>query len=168
LPLKFPRLVTLSLANAFGVIGGSVGLNSIIKRNQAVALIKHEVAPLGIKLTVDTWDLLRSGVVLAVGCTILGVVTSAWLSLLFLDIFKSKKSSNITFASSKLPISTRTLSWQWMSLAFMTVWILACDIPVIYIAVNNSAKTIAYLGSTQLPHSVVEARERTLGVNPAY
>ncbi|CAG8729852.1 9331_t:CDS:1, partial [Acaulospora colombiana] len=103
-----------------------------------------------------------------VGCAVVGIVSLAALSLLLFDMFKGRGSSNLTATSSKLPISTRTLGLQWMALGFMTVWILACNIAVTYIAVNNEAKTTAYLGGRQLSQALVEARERQLGVNPAY
>ncbi|PVF93432.1 hypothetical protein CPB86DRAFT_790107 [Serendipita vermifera] len=168
IPYKLPRLATLALTTAFGVIGGSVCINAIVKRNQAVAALKAQVAPLGITLTVDTFDLLRPGIVLAVGCALVALVAFASLGLLVLDMFRGRKTSNLTSAGSSLPISTRTLKWQWMALGFLTVWILACNIACTYIAVNNEAKTVAYLGSTRLSQALVEARERQLGVNPAY
>jgi hypothetical protein len=55
-----------------------------------------------------------------------------------------------------------------MSLAFVSVWILATAIPVTITARNGSAKIAAFLNGNQLPDSVVAATSRSLGVDPAY
>jgi hypothetical protein len=68
----------------------------------------------------------------------------------------------------KTTVSTRTLSLQWASLAFMSVWLLACAIPVTFIAVTGSATVTAFLGGSQLPAAVVAAQASSLGVDPAY
>lgn len=137
---------------------------AIFRRNQQVAAIKHEVAPLGITLHVDTWDLLRPGIVLAVGCAVLAVVLSIWILFIALDLWRSKSVANIT----KQPISTRSLPLQWMSLAFMSLWLFACNIPVTKAAAEGSAKTTAFLLGNQLPQSMVDRTEQQLGVNPEY
>jgi len=147
-----------------GILGGCVGLNSIIKRNQQVARIKHTVEATHITLQVDTWDLLRSGVVLAVGCTVLAVVANIWQLLLFRDMRRSKSQPS----ARQQPLSTRTLPIQWMSLTFMSIWILACEIPVTKFAATGAAKTKAFLGGQQLPDSIVSATQAQLGEDPAY
>jgi hypothetical protein len=152
----------LTLTWALAILGGCVGLNSIIKRNQQVARIKHTVEPSHITLTVDTWDLLRSGVVLSVGCTVLSVVANIWQLLLLRDMRRKNQ------PSSRQPISTRTLPYQWMSLAFLSIWILACEIPVTIFAATRSAKTTAFLGGQQLPASIVAATQAQLGEDPHY
>lgn len=164
LPLKVPRLALLLWTWCWGIIGGSVGLNSVIKRNQLVARIKATLAGISssARVNINTHDLEDSGIVLAVGCTVLAVITSLWLGLLLLDL--AKKNSNNT----KAPISTRTLPLQWMSLGFMSVWLLACLIPVTYYAAQGGAKTTAFVGDMQLPESFVQLASNSLGVKPDY
>ncbi|KIM33073.1 hypothetical protein M408DRAFT_326733 [Serendipita vermifera MAFF 305830] len=162
LPLKAPRLGLLFLTWCFGVIGGSVGLNAVVKRNIQVANTQALVAASGIVVNIDTSSLLNPGIVLTVGCTVLAIVASIWLGLLLLDMRKSAS------AVSKEPISTRTLPLQWMSLAFMAVWIFACAVPATLTAVNGEAKVTAFSRGAQLPDALVAATERSLGVDPAY
>jgi hypothetical protein len=85
-----------------------------------------------------------------------------WQFLLFRDI------RNKNLSSSVQPLSTRTLRLQWISLAFLSIWILACDVAATKIAVTNGAKTTAYLDGQQLPEAAVQATQTQLGVNPAY
>jgi len=162
LPLKHTRLVLLTLTWALAVVGGSVALNAVVKRNQQVARVKHEVAAQHVTLSVDTFDLLRSGIVLAAGCVLLTLASSLWQFLLFRDIRNKEQSSSVQ------PLSTRTLRYQWISLGFLSIWILACEIAVTKIAVTSGAKTTAYLDGQQLPEAAVEATQTQLGVNPAY
>ncbi|KAG8805350.1 hypothetical protein FRC17_005555 [Serendipita sp. 399] len=164
IPLKVPRLVSLTLAWAFGCLGGAVGVNAIVKRNQEVSHVKGLVAALHITLWVDTWDLLRAGIVLAVGCAVLAVVASIWIGLILLDSSKSSSSS-----SSARPLSTRLLTAEWASLAFMTVWLLACNIPVTKTAVNGRVHTRAFLPTgVELSQAAVATTERSFGINSAY
>lgn len=97
-----------------------------------------------------------------VGCTVLSVIASLWLGLLLLDMLR--KNSN----STKAPISTRTLPLQWMSMAFMSIWLIATLIPVTYYAAQGGAKTTASVGDTQLPDSFVQTTSAALGVKPDY
>jgi len=143
-------------------MGGSVGLNAVVKRNQQVARVKHEVAAQHVTLSVDTWDLLRSGIVLGTGCIVLSLVATVWQFLLFRDIRNKGQSSSVQ------PLSTRTLLFQWISLGFMSIWLLASEIAVTKIAVTSGAKTTAYLDGQQLPEAAVQATQTQLGVNPAY
>jgi len=168
LPLKVPRLALLFWTWCWGIVGGSVGLNSVIKRNQLVARIKNTVSSVlsTIKINIDTHDLEDSGIMLAIGCTLLAVIASLWLGLLLLDILKSRRNSNSS--NTKVPLSTRTLPLQWMSLAFMSVWLIACLIPVTYYAAHSGAKTTAFNGDQPLPDSFVQTASASLGVKPDY
>ncbi|KAB5592927.1 hypothetical protein CTheo_3638 [Ceratobasidium theobromae] len=159
LPLRTPRLLLLCLTWALGVIGAAAGLNAIIKRNDQVADIRKAVSPLGITVNVDTNDLLRSGIVLAVGCLLLAIVTSFFIGLLVLDSLKPRGS---------IPFSTRTLGLQKASLAFLTLWVFACLIPVTKFAAERSAAVAAYTGGVQLPDSLVRSTESRLGFSRVY
>ncbi|KAF8605193.1 hypothetical protein BDV93DRAFT_75884 [Ceratobasidium sp. AG-I] len=161
LPLKTPRLVLLGLTWALAVIGAAAGLNAIVKRNDQVATIKSAVAALKITVNVDTNNLLRSGIVLAVGCLLLSITSSIFILLLLLD---SKKSST----TSNAPLSTRTLPTQTATLAFLTIWLFATLIAVTKIAAHGSADVHAYSGGIQLPDSLVKATESRLGFSRVY
>jgi ABC-type dipeptide/oligopeptide/nickel transport system permease component len=162
LPLKNARLVSLTLAWCLGVIGGSVGINSIVKRNQQVADLKRTVYP--IRLWVNTFDLINSGIVLAVGCGVLSVVCSIWIGLILLD----SRKRTIDGSHPRTPLSTRLLKFEWMSLAFMDIWIFACVIPVTYIGRTGSAHVRAFLNGNELPAAVVAATQSRLGVKSDY
>lgn len=166
LPLKVPRLALLLWTCAWGIIGGSVGLNSVIKRNQLVSRIKKTVSGLlsNVKMNIDTHDLEDSGIVLAVGCAVLAAISFLWILLLLWDIFRFRKNSN----STRVPISTRSLPLQWISLAFMSIWLFACLIPVTYYAAHGSATTTAFLNGQQLPASFVQTASASLGIKANY
>lgn len=160
LPLRTPRLFLLGLTWALGVVGAAAGLNAIVKRNDQVSTIKKAVAALRITVFVNTNDLLRSGIVLAVGCLLLAIVTSIFIGLLILDSLKPPSSSS--------PISTRTLGAQTGLLAFLTIWIFACLVAVTKFAANGSAAVAAYTGGVKLPDSLVHATEASLGFSRVY
>ena len=89
-------------------------------------------------------------------------MATVWQFLLFRDIRNKGQSSSVQ------PLSTRTLLFQWISLGFMSIWLLASEIAVTKIAVTSGAKTTAYLDGQQLPEAAVQATQTQLGVNPAY
>ncbi|KAG9091051.1 hypothetical protein FS749_000114 [Ceratobasidium sp. UAMH 11750] len=159
LPLRTPRLVILALTWALGVVGAAAGLNAIVKRNQQVAAIRKAVSPLHITVDVDTNNILRSGIVLSVGCLLLSIATSIFIGLIILD---SRKSSSTS------PLSTRTLPVQTGVLAFLSVWILATVVAVTKFAAHGSAGVLAYSGGRQLPDTLVVATEKRLGFSRVY
>ena len=126
-----------------------------------MADLKRTVFP--IRLRVDTFDLINSGIVLSVGCGLLSIVSSIWIGLILLD---SRKRTNTS--TTRVPLSTRLLKFEWMSLAFMDIWILATVIPVTYIARTGSAYVRAFLSGNELPASVVAATQARLGVKSDY
>ncbi|KAH7345081.1 hypothetical protein B0J17DRAFT_624320 [Rhizoctonia solani] len=150
LPLRTPRLFLLGLTWALGVVGAAAGLNAIVKRNHQVATIKEAVAALRITVFVNTDDILRSGIVLAVGCLLLALVTSIFIGLLVLDSIKPPASN---------PISTRTLGLQSGLLAFLTIWLFAS---------TGGAAVAAYTGGIKVPDSLVHATEARLGFSRVY
>ncbi|CAE6422201.1 unnamed protein product [Rhizoctonia solani] len=159
LPLRTPRLFLLGLTWALGVIGAAAGLNAIVKRNDQVSSIKQAVAALRINVFVNTNDILRSGIVVAVGCLLLALVTSVFIGLLVLDSLKP---------SSANPISTRTLGVQTGLLAFLTVWIFASLVAVTKFAATGSAAVSAYTGGVRVPDALVHATESRLGFSRVY
>ncbi|KAG8755458.1 hypothetical protein FRC12_010879 [Ceratobasidium sp. 428] len=160
IPLRTPRLVALALTWALAVVGSAAGLNAIIKRNSQVAAIKKAVAPLRIMVDVDTNNLLRSGIILSVGCLLLSIFTSIFIGFILLD---SRKSSTSTSA-----ISTRTLPMQTGILAFLSVWIFATLVAVTKFAAHGSANVHAYSGGKELPDSLVRSTEKALGFSRVY
>ncbi|KAG8741035.1 hypothetical protein FRC10_003419 [Ceratobasidium sp. 414] len=158
LPLRTPRLVILAFTWALGVVGAAAGLNAIVKRNDQVAAIRKAVSPLHITVNVDTNNILRSGIVLAVGCLLLAIAASIFIGLILLD---SRKSSTST-------LSTRTLPAQTGILAFLSVWIFATVVAVTKFAAHGSASVRAYSGGTQLPDSLVRGTEKALGFSRVY
>lgn len=51
---------------------------------------------------------------------------------------------------------------------FLSTWVFATLVAFDIIVRNRSAKITAFLGSVQLPDSLIEAQEKALGVNPEY
>ncbi|CAE6457947.1 hypothetical protein ACGC1H_001733 [Rhizoctonia solani] len=159
LPLRTPRLFLLGLTWALSVVGAAAGLNAIVKRNDQVTSIKQAVAALRINVFVNTNDILRPGIVLAVGCLLLAIVTSIFIGLLVLDSLKPPGTN---------PISTRTLGVQTGLLAFLTIWIFASLVAVTKFAATGSAAVAAYTGGIRVPDSLVHATEARLGFSRVY
>ncbi|KAA1472763.1 hypothetical protein DENSPDRAFT_851136 [Dentipellis sp. KUC8613] len=142
------RLIALSLSFAFGVIGGSVGLNGLIKGNQSKSHLRRIVPP-GVTVDINTNDVFRSGVVV----TTIGALIAV-LSLIALLA---------TFAA-----PTRLARPQGFFLAFCALWLFATIIPFDVFFANNSAKVKAFLNGVQLPPQAVQAVQGQLGVSSRY
>ncbi|TFY54403.1 hypothetical protein EVG20_g9717, partial [Dentipellis fragilis] len=153
------RLAALSLSFAFGVIGGSVGLNGLIKRRIAdadwwpqgkpdkVASQAHRAR----RRTVDinTNDVFKSGVVVTTVAALIAVLSLVGLLATF----------------SAPPRLARP---QAFLLAFCALWLFAAVIPFDVFFANNSAKVTAFLNGVQLPPQAVQAVQSQLGVSSRY
>ncbi|KAI0049334.1 hypothetical protein FA95DRAFT_1489479 [Auriscalpium vulgare] len=152
-PLKAHRLVALALCWAFGVVGGSVGLNGLIKGNQAKARIRKSV-PAGVTVNIDTNNIYHAGVVLTTLCTLISVLASVFFVA--------------TLLSGRRPLATRTLPLQAGILAFCALWLLPTQIAYTVFFANDTSGVTAFLGSLQLPPSIIQAAQEAEGVTPVY
>jgi len=146
-------LAALVLSSVFGIIGGSVGLNALIKSNRQKAFLKHSVHP-PTKLYINTDDTLRSGIVIAVTCGLIGLISMTSLKLMLLPSFKA--------------LGDRTRKLRAYLLAFFTIWLLAALIPFTVFFATRSAIVSAYVGSQRVPQAAIEKAQKQLGATPVY
>jgi len=67
-----------------------------------------------------------------------------------------------------IPSSTRFLGLTTLVLAFGTIWVFACLVPVTVIGVNDQAKVAAFLSGIRLPDAVIQSTEAKLGFSRKY
>ncbi|KAF5367289.1 hypothetical protein D9615_010452 [Tricholomella constricta] len=151
IPLKAAVLGSLSMAWAWGVIAGSVGLNALIKSNQEKSRLKKSV-PAPAVLTIDTDDVFQSGVVLTVVGALIAVLCSIFILMLFFT----------------RGYAARSLRTQSLILAFCATWLLATLIPFTFFFATRSAKVSASIGGVELPASIIKQTEKALGSTSVY
>jgi hypothetical protein len=156
-PMKVPRLVSLTLAWAWGVVAGSTGLNALIKSNQEKARLKHHVPPPTV-LIINIKDIFHPGVIATALSAFISVLCSSYVILLLLPRF------NI----GPTPLSTRTLGLQAYSLTFSVLWLFAVQIPFMQVYRTHSAQVHAFVGGVELPSELVHKVEKTLGATSVY
>lgn len=149
-PLRTTRLASLFLAFAFGVIGTGVGINALVKfENQKHAL--QRMVPAGASVTIDTNDILSSGIVLTIVC---GLTALASL-LFFLPLFSPSKAG-------------RFLGVQTAIFGFLSVWLFAVLVPFTDFFANRSAKVFGTIGGFPLPAAAIQQVEQEVGSTPVY
>ncbi|EGN94480.1 hypothetical protein SERLA73DRAFT_188405 [Serpula lacrymans var. lacrymans S7.3] len=155
--LRTARLASLFVAFAFGVIGGSVGLNALIKSNQENSYIQKTISTLraqlgDVNVYLNTNDVFHTGVVITTVCALIAVLTFVYLLFTFCSI-------------TNRPLGLRL---QAFSLIFCAVWLFATLIPFDVYFANHSAQVTATLGGTQVPQSLIQLLENELGVSAVY
>jgi len=150
-PLKIPRLISLSLAFAFSVIAMSMGLNALVKSNQQKSAIR-KVLPAGTSASVNDNDVFRSGAVITAVSALIAVLSFIYILMLLL----SRRLSN------------RLLPFEWISLAFCAVWLFATQIPFTHFFATRSAQVHAFVGTVELPSSIVQTLQNQLGFTNVY
>ncbi|KAG6864067.1 hypothetical protein C0991_000419 [Blastosporella zonata] len=150
-PLRNAVLGSLFMAWAWGVISGSVGLNALIKSNQEKSRFKKLVPP-PTKITINTNDVFKSGVVL----TTVGALIAVLCSIFLLVLFVSPR------------LSVRSLRIQSLILAFCATWLFATQVPFTDFFANRSAQVSATIGGVKLPDSIVQTTAQALGSTSVY
>jgi len=146
---KALQLITLFLSFAFAVIGGSVGLNALIKSNQEKSHLRASV-PQGTRLIIDTSDIFNSGVVVTVVCALMAIVSLLGLGLALISKGLGAK---------------KVLGGL---LAFLAVWLLATQIAFTVFFATGSAGVRAFVGIVELPQSIIQQVEQSLGTTSVY
>lgn len=157
-PLRVPRLVSLSLTWAFAVMASGAGLNSLIKSDQSQSSLKSKVPPPAV-VTIDISDVRTTGIIATVACLLIALLTSAFVFFLLFPI---------KFGSTSTPLSTRTLRLQWISLAFCALFLFSVQVPFTHYFATRAAVVRAFVGNVELPHSVIQTVEAQLGATSIY
>lgn len=153
IPIKSAVLSALGMAFAWGVIGGSVGLNALIKSNQQKGrLVKLVPPPTVVMINVN--DIFRTGVVQTTVSALIAVLSF----LFFINVFLTTSASRVAQA----------LRIQAVLLAFCGVWLFATLVPFTYYFATRSAQVTASVGGVQLSNTLVNQVERSLGQTSVY
>ncbi|KAL0958995.1 hypothetical protein HGRIS_014309 [Hohenbuehelia grisea] len=157
-PLKTARLASLSVTWALAVAACGTGLNALVKFSDEEDLIKSRV-PRGTVVDINVSDVHTTGIIACTICLLTAIITSIYVLFLVLPL---------SYRSSGTPLATRTLRLQWMTLAFCAAFIFAAQTAFTVFFATRSAKVTAFIGNTQLPQSVVDGVEKSLGVTSVY
>jgi len=130
------RLVAMFLAFAFALIGMSAGCHAYVRSNNQKNYASSHFPIAGAHAEVHTLDIVQIGVVLTVGC-----------GSLFVSSFFAMIAPHV-----KIPFYQFGL--EWLTLAFWSVWIMACSIAFTIIARDNIADVSATLNGVALPRDV--------------
>ncbi|KAF7369240.1 hypothetical protein MVEN_00251700 [Mycena venus] len=155
IPLKFPRLITLFLAWTWSLISLAIGINAFVKSNRDKNRIKDEI-PAPTEVTINTNDIFQSGAVVTTISALILVLTTVYIGLMVVD------------ANARSGISTRSLPLQYITLAFLAVWLFATEIPVSLFVSTRSAKVSASIDGITIPDNLLKRIERALGATTAY
>jgi hypothetical protein len=144
-------LVALFFSFDFAVVGGALLIRAFIASNDQVRDLRAAI-PHGTSLDVDRHDITTAGEVSAAVQGIIGglAVLSAYAVL------------------NRAKIRPKFLVILGSLLSFASIWLLSVTIAFTVIFATRSARVAAFLGSVQLPQSMVDAQARALGVSPVY
>jgi hypothetical protein len=148
-PHKAARLVCLFLAFAFAVVGGSVGLNALIKSNQEQTRLRHALPP-GATLNVNLNGIYQTGVVLTTVCALIALLT---LIYFILSLARPAKC---------------WLAFQAWTLGFCAVWLFPVMIAYDNFVRTRSAGLSVTVGGVLWPFSTIQGVENRLGVTNVY
>jgi len=152
-PLKKARLLSLVVAWCFAVVASCVGLNALIKANQSKSALQ-KLAPAPTVVYIDTNDITHVGISATVASLILAILTSLFAVG---SIFPATKA-----------FFARTLRVQAVLLLLNCTWIFATMVPYMIFYLHHEAKVTAFIGTTQLPASVIKAVEAQSGSTGVY
>ncbi|KAL6302964.1 hypothetical protein BKA93DRAFT_735919 [Sparassis latifolia] len=150
--LKLGRLVSLCLANAFGIIGMSLGIDALVKSNRQKTKVRHSV-PAGTSVSLNTNDVLHSGIVDTVVCGLIAGVS--FIALVTTLVSASPHRALLRRVSSAI-------------LLFLSTWLFATLIPFTDFVANRQAKVKATLDGISVPQSVIQATQAKIGVTGIY
>lgn len=164
LPLATPRMIVYFLAFAVGTFSFFVNVAALVKGD---AHVRKVIAsrPAGTTLTVDTNNIKRIGYVEAAAIGL--IASTAFWGLVFL-LLDRRRASRSAASSTKVPLSTKTLTPNIFIFAFAVVWSFACAVPYTYRIARGSGVVKAYIGQTQIPDAVVKLQEVKTGFSRIY
>ncbi|KAF8838187.1 hypothetical protein BDN67DRAFT_1024126 [Paxillus ammoniavirescens] len=161
-PLTAARLGALFFSFTFSVIGGSVGLNALVKSNQERSYIRNAASSVGASVSVDVTgcvlitqspsDVFSTGAVITTVCALLTLLSAA------------------AFAFTWCPIQNKRFWFRSQSCAlfFCSIWLFVTLIPFDYFFTNREARVTATLDGFPVSDNIMQSIEQVLGVTPVY
>ncbi|KIJ16173.1 hypothetical protein PAXINDRAFT_11215 [Paxillus involutus ATCC 200175] len=151
-PLTAARLGALFFSFTFSVIGGSVGLNALVKSNQERSYIRDAASSVGASVSVNVTDVFSTGAVITTVCALLSLLSAA------------------AFAFTWCPIQNKRFWFRSQSCAllFCSIWLFVTLIPFDYFFTNREAQVSATLDGFPVSDSIIQGIEQVLGVTSVY
>lgn len=106
-------------------------------------------------------DASTAGTVIAVVCVLISVLSLIYMVLLLLPGIPSSNSA-------PRRLSTKTLPIQWISLAFLSLWLFTVQIPFTYFFRTRSVGVRAFIGRIELSEQLVKTLQKALGISTRY
>ncbi|KAF8875111.1 hypothetical protein BD779DRAFT_1428527, partial [Infundibulicybe gibba] len=150
-PMRSACLAAMAAAWAWGVAAGGLGLNALIKSNQDQSRLKKQAPPPTV-VNISVHDIFAVGVVATTVSALVAFLLFNYAGLLFL----------------RPALAARTLRLQSFSIFFCSVWLLAAQIPFTIFYATRAARVTAFVGTVQLPDTVIKSVEKTLGTSSVY
>lgn len=148
-PYRLPRLTSLFLSFAFGIVALALEIDALVKGNKQKDEIKGLV-PKGTQVDIDTHDVVTTGAVVAAFSAALGV-----LSLLALALLSTAKRGP--------SLATRTLPLQGLLLSIITLGLFGSLVAATDFVANRQANISASIGGVPLPAAIVHTVEDAIG-----
>jgi len=144
-------LAALFFSFDFAVVGAALLIRAFVAANNQVDDLRAAI-PRGTVLNVNNDDITITGKVsIAVQALIIALTTVSAYTVL-----------NRSKIRPKFFVILGSL------FSFASLWLLSVTIAFTVIFATKSARVTAFLGSVQLPQSVIDAQARNLGVSPVY
>ncbi|KAJ6571951.1 hypothetical protein B0H19DRAFT_1255884 [Mycena capillaripes] len=172
-PLKFTRILLLFLTWAWALITLGAAINVVLQAKSQLAGITSEI-PSFVKIAVSATDVEITAVISILAAAVIFGVSSFSLFILLFNIWRARKRtrSNDTTPLFKPPLSTRTLTFQYIALGLLAVIGLAAQIPLsLFVATHSPSVAVSasVLGlDIPIPNSVLQLVEGAGGVKTAY
>jgi hypothetical protein len=127
----------------------TVDLISIARSNNQKEFVRTHPPVPGLKVDVDTNDILHVGIVLVVGCG--GLIVTSLAAM-----------TDIIFS----PFDSISHTFKALAFSFWAFWILVCSIANTVVSRTRSAKVLS--DGVELPPGLVEQASKQLGISPQY
>ncbi|KAH9963694.1 hypothetical protein BGW80DRAFT_822084 [Lactifluus volemus] len=150
-PLKKQRLIALAVSLVSCIIGGSIGLNALIKSNQAQIDIQAKV-PSGVTVHLDNGDIYTTGIIVSAACAIIALLAA--ISILVTVVWPES--------------ATRFLKTQWIIINSFNMTLLTNQIIYTVYFANNRAKITAFRDGVKLPPETAQAIVTATGQSTKY
>ncbi|KAH9922124.1 uncharacterized protein B0H18DRAFT_844676, partial [Fomitopsis serialis] len=160
------RLAALALSFAFGIVALSTGINALAKSSDQKRTLKKDV-PSVASVTINTNDVLSSGIVVTVVCALIALVS--FLSIVHALFFRLRIVKRNPDGNSWGALHTRHAPRAGAAaLAFLSVWLFATLVPFTDFVANRSAKISANIGGVPLSAGDIQAYQAAFGLTSVY
>ncbi|KAH9963696.1 hypothetical protein BGW80DRAFT_1448133 [Lactifluus volemus] len=150
-PLKKQRLIALAVSLVSCIIGGSIGLNALIKSNQAQIDIQAKV-PSGVTVHLKNTDIYVAGIIVSAVCATIALL--AVISILVTVV--------------RPGFATRFLKTQGIIFNTFNMTLLSNHIVYTINVANNGAKITAFRDGVKLPQETAQAIVTATGQSTKY